>query len=522
MPGKFRAWRTNQDRAIVDGVNCDKRYLGQMAPPGFGKSPNYMAQSIITGERTMILTQTKGLQDQLMEDFEECGLVSIKGKSSYQCESNPANTCEEGCAGKCSYKSSSLCPWSAAKFAVMESQLCVTNYSCMTATLKYGTGFGLFDKLVLDEAHNAPDELAKAMQVQLSHHEIEEMLSQRWPEPREREDLEAWKYWASAVGLQAQAKVEELAEEIKRTSKPTATLLKDYRHMNNLRRKLADLSLCKPEKWVFDEYTHGFQFDPVDPSDYGERVLFNKVPKILLTSATMRPKTLAMLGIPLDEADFIEYPSSFKASRSPIYYVANQNPIKINRDMGLSDLKRLVERMDEIISMRLDRKGIIQVPSFKLRDAVMNFSKYGRMMISNYTREGDKTADIVERFKRMQAPAYLVSPSVPAGYDFHGDTCRFQIILKLPFPNESSKVDQRRKELDPLRGLYRTTTTLEQQVGRGQRSDDDWQEVFITDDNFSWFSWKAEKFMSANFRAKYRAGGKVYTIPAPPDLDMAA
>jgi len=123
---------------------------------------------------------------------------------------------------------------------------------------------------------------------------------------------------------------------------------------------------------------------------------------------------------------------------------------------------------------------------------------------------------VIKQFKAKKPPAILVSPSVTTGYDFPGDDCRVQIIAKLPYPDLfSSKVERARSEEDPKRGIYQMWLTLAQMFKRADRSNNDFQEVFILDNNI-----EREMAMNADLAPSwlpvyYR---KVFEIPVAPYL----
>jgi Rad3-related DNA helicase len=114
----------------------------------------------------------------------------------------------------------------------------------------------------------------------------------------------------------------------------------------------------------------------------------------------------------------------------------------------------------------------------------MEKSRYAEWMMTHDTRN---IRSVVESFKGREAPAILVSPSVVTGWDFPGDTCRWQLIAKLGFPDSRSEVVRARQEHDPEWVYYYTMQTLVQACGRGCRAPDDWCVCMVIDDNFTWF-----------------------------------
>jgi len=472
-----------------------------------------MAQGMMMPDsRVIFLTSTKGLQAQLMDEFSSIGLVNIQGKSTYDCEGIPGHSCESGSLSKCVYKGSSMCPHFVAKQAASTERLVTSNYSCWIASYKYGNGFGHFDCMVCDEAHNLPDELSRALSIQIGEREIHEDIKREWPS--DASDMDAWKHWARVSRFTADQHLQRLKEEIdKNGSKPKPHTVQQYQHFYSLVRRLAEIAICRPSKWVVDTWMHGYQFDPIEPSEYAERTLFRGVEKVLLTSGTLKRKVLTMLGIESDYEVF-DYPSSADPFRCPIMYIPTT---RVNYYSQPWELRKLVARIDEIFEGRTDRKGIVHTSNYKLRDFIFTHSKYSRFMISNYSGSGDITSQVVDRFKATRPPALLVTPSVTTGYDFLKDFCRYQIVAKLGYPYAVSKIEIARAKLDPDRGSFLAVQTLEQAFGRGDRDDNDFQEFFILDDAFPTLKWKHEKLFSPIFLMNVRTLTKV-----PPAPEIAA
>ena len=506
LPSKFDKWRPGQAKAIEDGLAAKSRFVVQAQRPGAGKTLTYTTQTLLLdSSRCMSLTSTKGLQDHLLADFAEIGLTDIRGHSSYDCIGNPGYTCADGKAGKCAFKGSSMCTYNAAKQAICEARLGTTNYACWIAN-RHGGGFGKYDVLILDEAHNAPQELERAMQITLSDREITETLQREWPDHRSTCDMEAWKHWAAVSCSLAENRQHKLKSDIDLAAKLPYSKVKELQHIQNLVRRLADVAMCNPEKWVVESNNHGYQFDPVEVSAYAERVIFRGVEKVILTSATIRPRTMEMLGVSDDDFSFFDYPGRVDVHRSPLMYIPTT---KVNYYSQPWELRKMVARIDEIFESRMDRKGIVHTSNYKLRDFIMANSKYSRFYVSNYVGNGDLTSAVIDQFKAMDPPALLVSPSVTTGYDFPYETCRFQIIAKLNYPYAGSKVEKARESLDPKRGAYQALQSLSQAFGRGDRAPDDYQEVFILDDAMPTLKWKYGDLAPAWLWAYYRELEKV-------------
>jgi len=143
-----------------------------------------------------------------------------------------------------------------------------------------------------------------------------------------------------------------------------------------------------------------------------------------------------------------------------------------------------------LVDQRLDRKGIFHSVSFKHLEQGMDRSRHRKLFLANdikYAGGGRKTSDVVDVFKQSPPPTILGSPSITAGWDFAHDQCRYQAILKVPFPDTTSEVSKKRKKLDPEYYDNETMRTLVQICSRSARAIDDWNENFIFDTRVGWF-----------------------------------
>ena len=283
---------------------------------------------------------------------------------------------------------------------------------------------------------------------------------------------------------------------------------KESRDFKNLGRKLRQLSQIEGE-WVAERRGQSMLWSPVWPDHYGERFLFRGVEKVILMSATARPKTAALLGIKPEEFEFIEYPSSFPAKRRPVIHVPT---LRMNHRNTDEDLDLWMTRIDQIIGPRLGRKGIIHTVSYKRRDLIMKQSQYSRYMLTHTT---GTTRAIVEQFKEMDAPAILVSPSVDTGFDFPLRECDWILISKLPWPDTRSAVMKARTKADPDYMPYLTMQSLVQMAGRGMRSELDACEVVCVDDNIKWVLKSYRSFAPQWFLDSVRFDS---TIPVPLEI----
>jgi Rad3-related DNA helicase len=165
MPEQFTAWRTGQDEAIDRVIDAfgERRFVVMCAPVGSGKTATYVGVALLMGWRVLCITSDKGLQDQLMRDFAGIGMVDIRGRANYHCTMGASLTCEDGAHMRCSDSRTEACPYRAAYNAALKAQLVTTNYTYKMLMYLYSEGLGKFDLVVLDEAHDADQEVCGVM-----------------------------------------------------------------------------------------------------------------------------------------------------------------------------------------------------------------------------------------------------------------------------------------------------------------------------------------------------------------------
>jgi Rad3-related DNA helicase len=100
----------------------------------------------------------------------------------------------------------------------------------------------------------------------------------------------------------------------------------------------------------------------------------------------------------------------------------------------------------------------------------------------------DRENTTKEQIREWQnSPAQLLlSPSMMEGVDLYDDICRFQILLKVPYPYMG---DSRVKQLVQEEGQWdwynqETALNVMQSVGRAVRSKSDYADYYVLDESF--------------------------------------
>lgn len=500
LPNHFSEWRENQDTAVESILNTDKRFILQVCPTGFGKSLTYMTAAHLLEGRTIILTSTKGLQTQLVKDFGGMDTVEdIRGRGNYSCRLNTQRNCDFGLCVfgfKCDLREAGGCFYFDQLKQAKRSKVVITNYAYWMSQNEFSEGLGNFDLMVLDEAHSAPDHVISHVSVTFSKgFQVEnKLLGLDGSLPNTVHD---WVAWATDKLGDAERQLEYAKERRKE---------KQFIIVKRLVEKLKRLESRMDDTWVWEETNVDITLSPVWPMPFTEPLLFTGIPKVLFTSATAVPKTVSLLGVRDSDTHYEEYPHSFPLESRPLTHVKT---VRMNHKTGEMENRLWLTRLDQIIRDRTDRKGIIHTVSYARRDMILERSKYRDLMVTHNSRD---TEVVVRAFKNRPDACILVSPAMATGWDFPDDECRWQVIVKLPYPDTRGEIIKARMKQDKDFASYIVMQQLIQAVGRGVRNETDWCETFIIDDNIVWFLDRNQHLTVEWFRGAYRSQA---TVPPP-------
>ena len=502
---KFTEWRHGQEDAILECVGSNKRFMIQVQPTGSGKSICYMTIAKLLGVRTLILTSTKILQEQISKDFPEVAV--IKGKSSYPCKLvNGITNCDEAPCRlyrySCGYRHSGCNFYDAVKKA-NNSQIVITNYAFQSHN-NFNSILGDFDFLICDEGHDVTQQLLGTLCTTVSNTELQYLCVDTTDSDEQiyTDLIRSKKFIKDSIN--------DIVKDATKAGN-LSSLINDrkYRFLDTLSLKLDKISARG--QWVLEKTTKGIDIDPLWPRHFAETHLFRNIPKILLTSATFNIKMVSLLGIRETEYDYVEYSSYFPIKSRPIIHIPT---VSLRAKLDQDSINLWLLRIDQIIANRLDRKGVIHAVSYERCKLILENSKYREMMISH--RPG-KVEEAVDKLKKSFTPKILVSPTCVTGIDLPYTDCEYQIIGKVPFPDLRRRVDQIRKESDKDYGMMLAIQNIQQAVGRGMRASDDQCENLVIDDQFKWFPWKYQSEFNKWFMEAIKTS---YTIPMPlPKLD---
>ena len=487
---------------IKEAIDKGYKYIVLEAGTGTGKSA-IAATLALMFDSNYILTVTKQLQDQYIQDFKSLGFKLVKGRSNFKCrkyaEDNIDKACDEGrCVlegYKCEYSlnrnyddvcQENTCHYYYQKFVAMNSRVVISNYPYLFLELNYVGDFKKRNLMVFDEAHNLEDILMGQLKLEFKRKELKENvginLSSDLVSKLELGDYTDWIRFIKRVKNSYSREFDKI-KNIK--GKPGLNEKKSF-----LRLKISDCNRFinhisrDPQNWIFDfDRRYGVaEFKPIKVDKYGKANLFKYADVCLFMSATILDYKLfaKWLGIDENEIYAIRRESPFDIHRNPI---KTYDDFKLSYNNLSEVAPKTIDAINEILEIHKNDKGIIHTISYQCKSFLMKSLKTNRLIDHNtYNRSKQ-----LEKYKNSDEALVLISPSMNEGVDLPGDQCRFQIIYKMPFPSLADKQTNERKYVDAQWYDYKAALALVQTYGRGMRYEQDYCRTYFIDNRLMEF-----------------------------------
>ena len=482
---------------IVHAIDSGYRFIVLEAGTGTGKSAIAATLASIY-DSSYILTVTKQLQDQYINDFSNFKLV--KGLKNFTCRHYPDNQCDEG---KCILEGVSCenpvrsCDYYAQKQAALNSKTVVSNYHYMFLELNYVEDFTKRQLMICDEAHNLENTLMSQLKLEFSKEDLENYLDFEITDAilyeLENGDFDVWMQFIDEIKERYIMELDKIRDVKKAHLGEKISFIKQ--EISDCQRFIENI-YYDPYSWVFDydEYNEIIEFKPLKIDSYAKNTLFRYGEVCIFLSASILDYEFfsKCLGINRDEIYAIRRKSPFDLKKNPIKTYDNFN---LSHKTIADVAPRTIDTIRQILENHKNEKGIIHTVSTSCKDYLIDKLNNPRLL----EHDSENRAIQLEKFRNSDEPLVLISPSMNEGVDLPGDLCHFQIIYKIPYPDLADKQIRFRANADENWYNYKTSLALIQTYGRGMRSEDDYCRTYFIDSRIRDFV-KEDKFLPEQFR----------------------
>lgn len=540
--------RSNQEKVLGEidqALKSGYKYIFLEAPTGFGKSAVAVALSRFLGS-SHICTSTKDLQTQYSKDFPY--LYEVKGRNNFPCivkeDMGIKESCDYGPCLKedeydCLYKTrlsdyetklegtiyenidiskyaikkyhdktkqhSQLvqlqwkpCEYFHQKWISVKSSHTIYNYKYFLSDLFYSSGVNKRKLLILDEAHTLESEVSTFKNFVIN----KEYLNRFFPKLNlpENKPLDVDTYVDFCTHLKerfydyinkGESLVGNDGDKKKAIDASEKNLIDALAFEKNLSVFLDDLKSNK-DNWLVtnmikndnDNKISRIKMEPLDVSNYFVDI-FDKGSVSLLMSATILSKDnlCKAVGLKKDQVKFIKIEESeFPVEHRPIYLM---NVAWLSAKTMSESLPHIAKVIDNLLSVHKNDKGIIHTTSYsQLQFIKNNISKNNFVRLIETNPKLDRNDMIMKHFESLK-PTVLISPSMYLGIDLKDDLSRFQIIVKVPYPDLTDKKISVLKQRNPKWYEWNTILRLIQAYGRSIRNSEDYANTYILDSSIS-------------------------------------
>lgn len=509
---------------IIDAIDMGFKNIIIEAGTGTGKSAIATTIANYIGD-SYILTMTKQLQNQYLDDFEYM-LAEIKGTSNYSCNLRPTS-CDDCMQLDANRGRHQDCKYKLAIEYAKEHPCVITNYDYLFFAGNYAESFMPRKLLVLDESHNLEKKIMHLIGKTLNRQMIWKHygLDIFYPvtQGKTLKSIDNVDYWVSTLHeLETRARSKAYnAVNRKNRELYTKDKLKFQYLITQLEDTEAKFIIELPtkkdilnDKLVNDKFENGLkaEFKPLTISDYSDQLLhFGEIRLFMTGTLGNKDKFCQWIGIDPNETYYIFVKSPFAKEHRPIIksYVGSMSGRK-GRNPNWRN-PQAIQKIKELINKHRYEKGVIHTSSNQQAWFIKKMLNSKNVWVA----QGPTREDTIRRFESSRQPVILVGAGLKDGVDFKGDKCRYQIMFKMPYPSLAGKQVNIRMHIDKSWYAYQTIMPLMQAYGRGIRDTDDYCVMYVLDSDFDRLLNQHRYLFNEYFLEAIKQPSKPKRIPKP-------
>jgi Rad3-related DNA helicase len=487
-------WREYQVDAISYILSSTKKFVFLSSPTGSGKSLLAMISGLCMGGVTYAV-HSKILQNQVVKDFPEAR--SLYGRANYPCLEKSGLNCAEcfsTTSMPCKSKNGS-CVYELEKKKVIGSRLRILNFSYLLSEVNYVGRFSNSKFNIIDEADSLESVLIDFTTLTFTSYALNRLgLGDRIDELKKTSKysdrlIASWKEFVQEAKERLSNIINILDKKIaafpQSLSPDEEKIIKDRTREFRLLEKINLFLDNVDDTWVYDDTQEDkYIFRPLwMTEDLADKFLWRHAEKWILLSATFMPLTIECkrLGIPNDEAEYKEIPSTFPVKNRPIYF---RNAVSMSHKTAKEEIPKLAEDIRKVMDQHKEERGVIHCVSYSLGRQLASLLDDPRIIFHDSLNRQEK----IDLFVNSEEPFVLLSPSVERGLSLEEDKARWCYIAKAPYLSLLDDITRKRVYSGKMGQLWYTCsmllTTL-QMTGRIVRSKNDFGVSYIGDEQVS-------------------------------------
>jgi Rad3-related DNA helicase len=272
-------------------------------------------------------------------------------------------------------------------------------------------------------------------------------------------------------------------------------------------KKLAEIFLeseSPSNEWVYDvkwitykgKAERKLVVQPLYAKHFAPDLVWDKADYFIVSSATIlntdiysRGNFISETGMDLafrgDQIKVLEVPSTFPKENRPVVPMWEKTG-KMTKEKVEENLPKTIEVVKEIMKIEgLDKKATVHCHSYEMAEKFAELCRKDPLLKDRIITHN--SIDRKEKYEEwLQSRGKIfISVAFEEGYDWVGELCDYQILLKVPFLDLEDKRVARRLELNHWNWYYlEALKETIQAYGRAVRSAEDKKKFYVLDESF--------------------------------------
>jgi Rad3-related DNA helicase len=503
------------DRIVKAFVDDGFTNVVLSAPPGIGKSIIGAVTAEVCAElagqrnlKSLILMQNNMLVNQYQNSFgSNSNFSQIKGAVNYSCAAIPALPGFEATAEECIKVIQSIqnpicnsCEYNISSELKNTVDHLITNYSYYFVSK--GISLKARYMTIWDEAHTINEVFCNYNSTVVTSQFLDSLRSDCNMVSIKKTLLDILESIRNRLQngeiseITYEDDLENLSEIYKELVLIATEAADEYFSKNEMEKYVKFTRLSKKYSYLISkieyilENEHIFQVDEtefsVKPIFIGEKSFYsslNDSRKNLFMSATVSKKIIVeTVGVKDEETTEIILDPVFDPVNKKMIFM---KPIPLN-NTSLQEpdtIKHIAGISEAIVGHHKNDCGIILTPSFKLTGEIAEYLRKNKNINVLEHVRGSNINEIIDIFKSSVGNTVLISPSIFEGLSLDDELCRYQILVKAPFPSLADKrimyiMTHHREVYDIM-----TLQKIIQGAGRAVRNENDHAVTYALDMN---------------------------------------
>lgn len=515
----YGSYRPNQEDALAQSINAvnnpDVDVVLLEGPTGLGKSAINVALCR-DSEDAFYTTPQKKLREQLANDTVLSNhFKTLKGRRDYICGETGDNCqeCEIYQNPQYSCASTDNCTYWQNKLVAMNEQTAVITFAYLIVDTMMGEGDHAFDDrelLIVDEAQSLENQVANLFAgFPVGPHNLPEFLVKG-----ETKDLDMDAYTHDDVVdivdrvYAACETLVNMAEEKDTPFRFRGTAAKE-KHVEEAQSFMDKVEWFRYETqeegrdWVVETdrtYTTSgdemkmFRLIPVKVDRFLDNFVWSRADTVVLSTATppfrdRERQWLDRIGLGDANAVRVRADMPFPKENRPIH--TDHMVCSMSGGGDKDNWDEIMATLDDIAGKHPSQNGLIHSASYSRAERIIESAEetqYQNLYRNCMMHEQGDDADETISEWLSSSKDILISPSMTEGVSLANDKCRWQVLLKVPYPSTGD--NRVSYMLDETKGgwtWYNETAMNEvvQSAGRAVRHPDDHADYYVLDEAFN-------------------------------------